>query len=101
MAKVVKGNRVLTVSDEAVSGYLKEGYDEINEKGEVVQHAIGGKTVTLAEHTKVVEELEKLKKTQSNGTSAEELEKVKEENKKLKAEIKSLKKAAETDPKAE
>lgn len=61
MAYVKKANRVLTVSKEAVSSYLKDGYDEIDEKGEVIKRATGGKTVSLAEYNKALEENETLK----------------------------------------
>ena len=62
MAKVKKANRVLTVDESVVESYLKDGYDQIDEKGEVVKRATGGRTVSLAEHNKVLDELEGLKK---------------------------------------
>lgn len=77
MPHVKRANRVLTVSDEVVSSYLKDGYDEIDDQGEVIKRATGGRTVTLAEHNKVLEAIEDLKA----------------ENKKLKAENTKLKKA--------
>ncbi|UYG93191.1 hypothetical protein [Cytobacillus firmus] len=72
MAKVKKLNRVLTVEDSAVPSYLKAGYDEIDEKGEVVKRATGGRTVSIAEYNKVLDEVESLKA----------------ENKKLKTKLK-------------
>lgn len=77
MAKVKKLNRVLTVEDSVVPSYLKAGYDEIDEKGEVVKRATGGRTVSIAEYNKVLDELDGLKA----------------ENKKLKTENTKLKKA--------
>jgi len=92
MPYVKKANRVLTVEETAVQSYLQVGYDQIDEKGKVVKHATGGRTVTLAEHNKVVEELEHLKETDE---VAKELEELKKENKALKSENTKLKKAAE------
>lgn len=61
MARVKRLNRVLTVPDEVVGKYLKEGYDQIDDKGEVIKRATGGRFVSIAEYNKVVEELEKTK----------------------------------------
>ncbi|MGM0816043.1 MAG: hypothetical protein ACQEUO_10995 [Bacillota bacterium] len=61
MAKVKKHNRVLKVADAAVPGYLKRGYDQVDESGKVVQRATGGRTVALAEYNKALEEIESLK----------------------------------------
>jgi hypothetical protein len=61
MAKVKKGNRVLTVMEQAVPSYLKQGYDEIDDKGEVVQRATGGRFVPIGEHNKALDEIERLK----------------------------------------
>lgn len=62
MPIVKKKNRQLTVSNEAVQKYLKEGYDQINDKGKVINKATGGRMVSLAEYNLVSEENEKLKK---------------------------------------
>ena len=75
MATVRKRNRVLKVNDNVVSRYLKDGYDQIDEKGEVVKLATGGKSVSIGSYNKVVEEVEKLKA---------EIKKLKTENTKLK-----------------
>ena len=61
MARVKRLNRVLTVPDEVVGNYLKEGYDQIDDKGEVIKRATGGRFVSIVEYNKVVEELEKAK----------------------------------------
>ncbi|PGH85773.1 hypothetical protein CN899_08000 [Bacillus thuringiensis] len=77
MPKVQRKNRQLTVSEEAVPSYLKNGYDLIDEKGKVIENATGGKIISLVQHNEVVAENEKLIK----------------ENEKLKKEIAQLKKA--------
>lgn len=79
---VKKENRILTVDEQSLRSYLADGYDqvEVDEKKReyiVVKRATGGRTVSLAEHNKALEELEKLKA----------------ENKKLKAENTKSKKA--------
>lgn len=73
-----KGNRVIHVNEGRVNSFLAQGYDQINEKGEIVKRATGGRTVNIAEYNAVVEELEALKK----------------ENATLKAKITKLEKEA-------
>lgn len=51
-----KLNRVYTIDEADKDKYLKNGFDIINEKGEVVENA-ATKTITYSEHTKIVEEL--------------------------------------------
>lgn len=78
MAKMRKENKVVEVKEDFIPAYLEDGFDVIdNETGEVVEYATGGKSVPLAEYNKAIEELEDLK----------------EKNKKLEAEIAKLKKA--------
>ncbi|WP_054634823.1 hypothetical protein [Thalassobacillus sp. C254] len=83
MPKVKKGNRTLKVSDTSVENYLKQGYDQIDEKGKIVKRATGGKTIAAEEYNKLLDKL---------NTSEEEQFKLEEDNKKLKAEIAKLKK---------
>lgn len=59
--KVKKDNKVLYVPEERLSYYLREGYDQINDQGEVVKRATSGRMVPIAEYNRVVEELEKAK----------------------------------------
>lgn len=73
-----KGNRVIHVEEGRVNSFLAQGYDQVNEKGEIVKRATGGRTVNIAEYNMVVEELEALKK----------------ENATLKAKIAKLEKGA-------
>lgn len=73
-----KGNRVIHVAEGRVNSFLAQGYDQVNEKGEIVKRATGGRTVNIAEYNVVVEELEVLKK----------------ENAALKAKIAKLEKGA-------
>lgn len=73
-----KGNRVIHVEEGRVNSFLAQGYDQVNEKGEIIKRATGGRTVNIAEYNMVVEELEALKK----------------ENATLKAKIAKLEKGA-------
>jgi len=59
--RVRKDNKVLYVPEERLSYYLREGYDQINDQGEVVKRATSGRMVPIAEYNRVVEELEKAK----------------------------------------
>ena len=59
--KVKKDNKVLYVPKDRLNYYLSEGYDQINDQGEVVKRATSGRMVPIAEYNRVVEELEKAK----------------------------------------
>lgn len=75
MLLVKKENRVIDILETDKDYYLSEGYDVIDEAGNVIEAATGGKTFTAAEYNVVVAEKEKLV----------------EQVKKLKAELKKLK----------
>lgn len=55
MATVKKANKVLTIADELLSSYLKEGFDEIDDKGKV-KTSSPNKTYTSAEIEKLTAE---------------------------------------------
>ncbi|MCY8345042.1 hypothetical protein MOC74_06100 [Bacillus haynesii] len=82
MAKVKKHNRVLKVADAAVPGYLKRGYDQVDESGKVVQRATGGRTVALSEHNKALDEIENLKAQLAEAKQAAEKPAAKKSTKK-------------------
>ncbi len=78
--KVKKNNKTLTIPESRLNSYLKQGYDRIDEEtGKIIERATGGRSVSLPEYNKLLDEKEKL---------AEEVAKLKAENKKLKAEAK-------------
>lgn len=60
--KLRKGNRVVEASKVSIDGYLKRGYDQIDDKGNVVKHATGGKTISLSEYRNVEAKLSKVSK---------------------------------------
>lgn len=86
--KIRKKNRILHVETGRLNGFLNQGYDQIDEQGNVVKLATGGRTVSLPEHNKVLKELQSLKENQGD---AEELNKVLAENEELKKENTTLK----------
>lgn len=90
--KVRKKNKIKVVNQNRVAAHLKQGYDQIDENGEIVKRATGGRTVSLAEYNKVLDELEELKKTPSD--IQEEIEALKKENATLKGKVTKLEKAA-------
>lgn len=90
MAKVKKHNRVLKVADAAVSGYLKRGYDQVDENGKIVQRATGGRTVALLEHNKALDEIESLKSQIQEVKRAAEEAKKRADNSELKLEEKAV-----------
>jgi cell shape-determining protein MreC len=97
MVKVRRHNRILEIPEGRLNAYLEQGYDQIDEEGNVVRRATGGRTISVAEYNKVVDELERLKNTDAQ----KELEEAKKEIKALKAENTKLKKALEETTKSE
>jgi len=89
MAKLRKANRLIEVPERHDKSYLLRGYDQINEKGEVVKRATGGRTVSLGEYNKVVEKLEALEKN-GNNELEEKVQELKDLNKEYEAEIERL-----------
>jgi hypothetical protein len=61
VVKVRKQNRILDIPESRLEAFLQQGYDQIDEKGNVVRRATGGRTISVAEYNKVVDELEKAK----------------------------------------
>lgn len=89
--KMRKGNKVIHVEASRVDSFLAQGYDQVNEKGEIIRRATGGRTVNIAEYNAVVEELETLKATKIKELTAE-IEALKKENAALKGKITKLEK---------
>ena len=94
---VKKKNKVLNIEDTRLESYLKQGYDQIDKDGKVVEKATGGKMVSLAEFNKAVEDLdaanEKIAELESRDLEVElaeakkEIKNLKTENTKLKKEL--------------
>lgn len=61
MARLKKSNRIIDVQPEFLDGYLMRGYDQIDEKGTVIKRATGGRNVSVGQFNAVSEELEALK----------------------------------------
>ncbi|MED1012135.1 hypothetical protein [Bacillus mycoides] len=78
VVKVKRLNKTLNIDKDRLDSYLLDGYDQIDEAGEIITRATGGRTIPLMEFNAVVDETEKLKV----------------ENSKLKSEIAKLKKDA-------
>lgn len=76
--KASKGNKVYTIDETLKSSYQAQGYDILDDEGNIIQYG-AGKTVSYEEYKSLEEKSIKLE----------------EENKKLKDEIKKLKKGAE------
>lgn len=96
--KVRKKNRIKHVAANRVDAYLSQGYDQIDDDGKIVKPATGGRTISLAEHNKVLDELESLKKNPGNeddlSKALEEIEALKKENAALKGKVTKLEKAS-------
>ncbi|MGI0534947.1 hypothetical protein KFD70_21905 [Bacillus pfraonensis] len=80
VVKVKRLNKTLNIDKDRLASYLLDGYDQIDEEGNIVTRATGGRNVSLAEYNKVLDEKDELEK----------------ENKKLKSEVAKLKKEAAT-----
>jgi hypothetical protein len=77
-----KANRVITVAEELADGYLVRGYDQIDKNGKVVKEATGGKTVSVAEHNKLKAQLREAEKNQ-DGKAQERIAELEDELKKM------------------
>lgn len=80
VVKVKRLNKTLNIDEGRLESYLRDGYDQIDEQGNIVTRATGGREVSLAEYNKALDENDHLK----------------EENKKLKSEVSKLKKEVAT-----
>lgn len=78
VVKVKRLNKTLNIDKDRLASYLLDGYDQIDEEGNIVTRATGGRNVSLAEYNKALDEKDELEK----------------ENKKLKSEVAKLKKEA-------
>ena len=78
LVKVKRLNKTLNIDEGRSDSYLLDGYDQIDEEGNVITRATGGRNVSLAEYNKALDEKDELEK----------------ENKKLKSEVAKLKKEA-------
>ncbi|MDM0609481.1 hypothetical protein QTH09_00390 [Clostridium perfringens] len=88
--KAIKENKVYTITESEQNFYKQQGYDIVNDEGEVIERG-AGKSISYEEYLKLKDELDPLK--DENQTLKQENEKLKEENKKLKSENKELKKS--------
>ncbi|MDF9296102.1 hypothetical protein [Geobacillus stearothermophilus] len=61
VVKVRKQNRILDVPASRLEAFLQQGYDQIDEQGNVVRRATGGRYVSVAEYNQLADELEKAK----------------------------------------
>ncbi|MED1403867.1 hypothetical protein P4U07_13695 [Bacillus mycoides] len=84
VVKVKRLNKTLNIDEGRLDSYLLDGYDQIDEAGNIITRATGGRNVSLAEFNGVLAEKDEL---------VAENEKLKSENSKLKAENSKLKKS--------
>ena len=82
MAKVKKGNRELTIDEHKVDSYISQGYDQIDNNGNVVKK---GEPVTLNDFKSEYNFLRK-----KNKALIQELEALKAESKRLKTDFDEL-----------
>lgn len=64
--KAVKGNKVYTIEERQKKQYQENGYDILDDGGAVIAYA-RGKTVSYEQYQKVVDELNKLKASGTEG----------------------------------
>lgn len=62
MKFVQRSNEVLRVPDDAVDGYLKKGYDLLDDSGKHVVKKGARESYTPAEYNALLDEIEELKK---------------------------------------
>ena len=76
--KATMGNKVYTIDETQKAMYQAQGYDIVDDEGEIIEYG-AGKSVSYEEYKALEEKAAKLEK----------------ENKKLKDEVKELKKGAQ------
>lgn len=86
---MVKANKVVDCIDEQVASYLDQGFDQIDEQGNILAYATGGRTVTLSEMNAVKVELAKAQ--QAVIDQRNEIKVLEDENDRLDKLVKSLK----------
>lgn len=57
--KVIKGNKVYTIDETSKRAYLSQGYDIIDDRGDIIEHSPVA-TVPYSEYAKVIAENEVL-----------------------------------------
>jgi uncharacterized phage infection (PIP) family protein YhgE len=89
--QVKKANRVISIPQDQVKGYLQRGYDQI-EDGKVVKHATGGKNISAAQYQKALDRIEELEaKGPEEGVSQAEFDKLNDAYQELAQENDELK----------
>ncbi|KYC72296.1 hypothetical protein GWJ21_04050 [Bacillus coagulans] len=58
--RVRKENRVLTIPETRLDVYLQDGYDQIDDVGNVIKRATGGRMVSLAEYNRLLDRVAEL-----------------------------------------
>lgn len=59
MLKAIRGNKAYSVDEKSKKGYLSQGYDIVDEKGDVIERSPVS-TVPYSEYAKVIAENETL-----------------------------------------
>lgn len=62
MPIVKKLNKIYTIPHESVDSFLKDGFNEIDEKGKIIKRATGGFEVSCAIYNKALDKIEALEK---------------------------------------
>ncbi|MGR5983436.1 hypothetical protein ACT7CN_21825 [Bacillus cereus] len=62
VVKVKRLNKTLNIDKDRLASYLLDGYDQIDEEGNIVTRATGGRNVSLAEYNKALDENDELEK---------------------------------------
>lgn len=57
VVKVKRLNKTLNIDEGRLDSYLLDGYDQIDEEGNIITRATGGRNVSLAEFNKVLDEM--------------------------------------------
>lgn len=59
---VKSGNKIYQTNAFDLPNYLKEGFDQVDETGKkIIKRATGGKTITIQQYNKALDQIDKLK----------------------------------------
>lgn len=58
--KVKRLNKVLNIDKDFLTSYLNDGFDQINEEGEILKRATGGRNISVQEYNQALDKIDAL-----------------------------------------
>ncbi|MGE8057366.1 hypothetical protein ACQKOD_26480 [Bacillus mycoides] len=58
--KVKRLNKVLNIDKDFLPSYLNDGFDQINEEGEILKRSTGGRNISVQEYNQALDKIDAL-----------------------------------------